>query len=570
MASMAESLDMPQVNPWMQDSTPAPSQDDIGKAILGFHAAVNSGQMSPEEGLSRLKKFGAVHSSTKVEDLLPHMANTANTERAPAYDKRGDTRQAQGDTARSNITNPAGAPANTPTMNSVGRRPAQEGPENYGGGPETDYNDTGTGIPGGSSGWAFLGGQPSTVRMNEASDTSNRSDTNKHTITSQILDPQQEKLALQMAMGYEPQQALDMFGKPQVDMYGRPVYDTEKSKINPMHPYQQQQRALQGMENLVKMQHEIGAGAPLSQGVNLAPLAALADAWNAERGVHTNLGAGYTPPETPEASLQRLMGQQGTLAKERMDLLKSLPQNLRAIKPSTTLADTLAQAMENKTASSEKDVLNKGGQIQMTQDERSYRQLVHDVKNNPEVRKNVAGITAIKSGLNMLNSPNLNPQLFHEAQINLRAGMQAASGSKTIGDERMSTYMNNIGVDMDTVKQILSMNPQMMDRHAPAVEHFRKVAEEVIPKLENLRQQHIEALGEGYASMLARRPDHREDLDRLMKAELKIGGGMVTPAPKAKPSPGKPKAGTTTEVQAAAGPKAIMKQNPDGTWSRNQ
>jgi hypothetical protein len=565
MASQADNIELPQASPWdigQSDQTP--------QAIAGFHKAVAMGIMTPEEGVSRLKKAGVLKADTTVTDLMPGYKgaggeNSADHERATPFDKLGDTNFQGGPMmSQSNLksSNPNKSDMMTPTMNqpglpsswlgggsgNVGRQPAQEW-EGY----DMPYG----------GGMGVLG-MPQTVHLNEKKNEKDTSNQNKHVVSSQVFDPEQNRLRMLTAMGYDIPRAKSEFGEESVDAYGRPQYDLAAARPNPLSPVQQQLSQVNRLQDLLKMQNDVEAKAPLSNNINLAPLLNLASkqkAWGTTEG---SLLPGYQPPENPQQQSSRLMAAQQGLMRDRADIQKGIYENMRTSNPTQTFMDTLAQAFGNKNTEADKDVINPANRMQGAQDERDKRQIVQNIQKNPELQRTLAGVNTLRLGLNLLNSPELNPQLLREAQVQIRTGLQMASGSRTGVDERAGTYLTDLGIDAQTIRQALVSDISRLDPRDPVVQHFRNVSNDALGKMNTLWHQQLAAASEGHESVLERHPEYRDDIARLLAAKGKIGQGVVAPTPKAaRKAPVLP--GGQTQVGGVQ-----LKKNADGTFTRVQ
>lgn len=580
-----------QINPWDQNSSMAQNPNEAMQALLGAKQAVAQGQIDPEEAHARLKSFGAVPPDSQVEDIFP--------EREPAAAKP----IAKG---QRNLTNPSGSDVNTPSMNqtAAGAKPSAIpfGPAL----PPEMINP-----------WSQNEGSPPSPSpfgrmMKESSGTSN-SDTAVDKIQRQAsyqIAPDQDvlmqkrlaaqggKLIPQTDENGEPlyKQATDLAsGRPlwinpndpkakpstekangyvPVKDLNRPIFDYSKTVFDPNDPYQQQLHSLGDMQNMLAMNAKIEAEQPTLSRVNWAPLVNIGNSMIPEKERISQQGV--TAPN-PDEVRQTLMGYQAQLQKGRSDLSKDLFQNLRTQGTGGTLQDlAMYQNMQNQKANENQSIQEGNLQAQMQQQKNdwlAHNQVVRAIKMNPLVRNQLGGLFALGNSQGVLQGNELNKNSFAEAQNLSRIGAQTAANIKSTGDERSSTYMQNLSNQIQGwLDNYVAGGNLKIPQSDPQVQHFIKLNQDLIDYANQYKNQTMDFLSGGQGRIYNRgTPESdqmRQDLESLVRSGKAVGstasnpGGMKTPKSKSVQNSGF-KVG---DIQVKNGVK--YQRAADGKWDQ--
>lgn len=141
-----------------------------------------------------------------------------------------------------------------------------------------------------------------------------------------IMDPEESQRLIMQEKGIYPRAKLDENGEPLTDNQGNIIYDNANTFTDPEHPYQQQSKSIDQMQNLLAMQADENGKKNLT---DYSPLMKLADYEAAKRGQKSDLEQGYKAPES--GATQTLANSMGLL-KARADLNKEALVNSKVQK----------------------------------------------------------------------------------------------------------------------------------------------------------------------------------------------------------------------------------------------
>lgn len=342
-----------------------------------------------------------------------------------------------------------------------------------------------------------------------------------------------------MAQGIYPnvksyEAATDENGNPQFDKMGnpvldkdRPIYDFDNTQIDESNPVRQQQAGLSRMEDILKMQ----AGYEKDKNhMDFSPLAALSDALNAQKGHPTNLAASFQKPENGNEAFMKYADE---IQKRKADIQKAITEGVKAQKGGTTM-DMLTQALLAKDVAGQANPTRDFAQQQQTRlDFQAHQQTVRAIRNDKNLRDKLVQYQNLGNALsNLTNADHMTPQQFDEAQQAIRANL-GIKGSSGVG-ERERTQMNSLGISADRISQILSSKPT--DINAPEmVDHIKNLAGLETRNIKNQYADRLNAVSQGNASMYARNPDLKSDLESMIGANQ---NQVAAPAPMGKKNPG--------------------------------
>lgn len=354
------------------------------------------------------------------------------------------------------------------------------------------------------------------------------SSTKRVNTTNRVLTKTPDQLRAEMLMaqgqypkvtGYQP--AVDENGLPLPGMTdeARPIYDFSQVEEDPNNPVVQQKKGLSNMQDMLKMQLE---AAQQKNHMDWTPLAALADARNAEMGRPTNLTASA---ERPANDAGTVMAGMDEIQKRRADLQKSIYENQRNMKGGTSL-DQLVQALTAKeiAGAGNPTMANTQARIEQAQWNRAHiahQQLMQTLQKDVVSRQQLQGYNTLSNAMAMITNTNqLTPQQLSEAQRKIMQAMSLSGNGTTIGDERAQMYLKDIGQDADRVIQYFSGKPVNIKKDDPIVQHIRNMAMIEQENLHNQRNNLIDAIIPGYSWIYEGQwPDLNRSLDAGVTAQ---------------------------------------------------
>lgn len=346
---------------------------------------------------------------------------------------------------------------------------------------------------------------------------------------------------------YEP--ATDEQGNPQFDHLGnpildkdRPIYDFNNVTVDEKNPVRMQEKGVDQLQGLLGMDAEYQKQ---KNHMDFTPLAALADAVNAQNGRPTNLAASATKPDQNN----NFMAYADEIQKRRADIQKSIAEGVRAQRGGTTM-DMLTQALLAKDAVSQSNPTNL---YQERLDSTAHQATLRYLRNDKNLRDKLVQYQNISNALNNYASADVHtPQQFDELQQAVRANL-GIKGSSGVG-ERERTQLNSLGLSADRIGQILTGKPADV-KNADFDAHIKNLA-----SLEgaNIKQQYssrLNAIAAGNGSMYARRPDLASDLQEAISANAAQVAAPVSKTPSRKSAP-------LTQAQKATTPNPQPNAKP--------
>jgi hypothetical protein len=151
-----------------------------------------------------------------------------------------------------------------------------------------------------------------------------------------------------------------------------------------------------------------------------------------------------------------------------------------------------------------------------TKDRREHERVITRLSSNPVVKQRLQQNQNLDNALSIItNSDHLTPQQIHEFQQAIRGNL-GIKGGGGVG-EREETYFKSAGLNAANWAQFLTGEPASLAKDSKMVQHLRNLAQ---IEQGNIRKQYDKALSAasgGHASMYARRPDLKADLDDAIK-----------------------------------------------------
>lgn len=281
-------------------------------------------------------------------------------------------------------------------------------------------------------------------------------------------------------------------GKQVLDQ-DRPQYDFNERTTDAEHPVQQQLAGLGRMTDLLRMESEANQSRPM---IDFTPLAALADARNAERGVSTNLAASaFRPSDTTGKFMQYA----DEIQKRRADIQKAISENAKNMRGGTTM-DQLVQAVMMKSSAEQGNPLDRQGMQESALAHRAHGQLMQQLAGNKVLSQELSGYVTLSNSLStLINAKHLNTQAIHDAQQAVRRGIQLGGGSQSGVDERAKTYIESLGFNADNLMQFLSGKPSDIEKDDDLVKTIKDFAQVEQHNLQNHYSRRIDALTGGYS-----------------------------------------------------------------------
>lgn len=429
-------------------SSPEFSQDPAHQqAIQGYAKAVAAGQVTPEEGVARLKKFGAISGKVKPEDLHPLV------------------QQEMGQPAEASQMAPDGFVGPTSSLH-----PAQ-GSATPGGPSVLAMSQN----PTGANPLAMGDDDPSMkVNLSHVNDIETSNTKDLHSVTSRRFDPTEDRARLIFARGHQVPYSYD-------DKTGKYTYDFGNETEDPNHPISKMGQSLDKLQEVFNMGNSIDAGKGPLQSVNLAPLAALARTWNKQSGFQDDTGEGYVPPQTPESSRADKFKELEALQKNKMDLQRGVYENMKTNTPSNTIQDTLAAMAGMKHEEGDKDAINSAlmrqEQQNWTKAQTIHQANIQGAKRDPVLQAQLKSINSVANVFDLLQK-NPNPQIFSESMQNLKAVTTGLTGGQKSGvEERMADYMPSIERDWKNLVQAYGNKVENIPKNDP---QFMQLSKELV------------------------------------------------------------------------------------------
>lgn len=316
--------------------------------------------------------------------------------------------------------------------------------------------------------------------------------------------------------GYE--ESVDEAGVPIAGVYDKtkPIYDRSTSEMDTNDPIQEQKRGLMGLDELLKSQGEANAKRST---IDFSPLAALADARNAEMGRQSNIAGSIKAPEDQNSKFNALAEE---IQKRRSEVSKQINDSLKSQKEGTFL-EQLAQINGLKQGTgvggSADNVQKRIDQAQWNRAHIAHQQLVAQLAKDKPLTQEVQGYGTLSNSMALVEkTKELTPQQLKEAQRSIMQAMAMSGNGSTVGDERAQMYLSSIGQDSERVMQWLTGDPAKLDKNSPLTNHIINMAKIEQQNLKDLSERRINALYPGYNWIYE---DPRfEDLKRSRDAAL--------------------------------------------------
>ncbi len=330
----------------------------------------------------------------------------------------------------------------------------------------------------------------------------------------------------------------------------------DTGEANQDDPITQQRQGVDRLQQLLAMSNEANRG---RANLDLSPVAALADSWNAHSANPTNLAASTTKPEDMNG---KFMAYADEIQKRRADIQKSIMENRKSLKAGT---DTTAQSAVNQA---QQTIINKmlAAQNNPTydrqqaqtdrMDQMTHNRVINSLKNDKTLRDRLVQYQNLSNSVAAVNSADhLSTQQFDELQQAVRANL-GIKGSSGVG-ERERTQLNSLDLALTRLKQFGGGKIEDVPADNPLLQHVLNLAKVEQTNVHGQMQSRLNAVASGAGSMYARRPDLEGDRQDTMRA-------LMDQVPEGKETP---KAAPKTQAEKVTGAPASGGFNPDAYLS---
>jgi hypothetical protein len=326
-----------------------------------------------------------------------------------------------------------------------------------------------------------------------------------------------------------------------------PIYNFDRVTTDPNDPIQQQKAGVGRMEDLLKMEAQANLGRPT---MDWRPLGALADSRAAEMGRKSNILEGMSAPTDPT---QKFMAYADEIQKRKGDIQKSIAENMKTMKGGTA-SDQLSQALTAKILAEQANpAYDRMQALQDRMDNMAHQNTLKAIRGDKNLRDKLVQSQNLGNALmNLSKADHITPQQFDEAQQAIRANLGIKAGSGV--GERERTQINDMGLSVDRIKQILSSTPA--DVNQPEfLAHIQNLASIEQENIRNQFHSRLAAISGGNPDMYRRHPEYQEGINEILgaqMAQIPTPGSIPKAKVHAKPSPAAAAAaGSKTEAPAA-------------------
>ena len=246
----------------------------------------------------------------------------------------------------------------------------------------------------------------------------------------------------------------------------------------------------------------------------IKPMLAGIDTWTGGK-----MADAYSPGLSQKDRQLALLKYQDEIAKRKADTAREYLKGLSALKEGYTqtgAVDTSKQASGTKEVTDPNDPLTR---VNTMIDARAYENLLRNVKNSPEIRKDLQSIQGLTNGFNLVDKLDITtPQQFNEAQVILRGISQGLGGAGTRSgvEERSSTYVQSAEKYLDSlIDQYGSNGLANVPQNDAQLVHFKQALSNARNYLSAEYQKSLKKAAGGHDTLLLN-PKYASDFSAFM------------------------------------------------------
>lgn len=190
-------------------------------------------------------------------------------------------------------------------------------------------------------------------------------------------------------------------------------------------------------------------------------------------------------------------------------------------------------------------------------DQRLHERVLTRIASNPIVKQKLNQYQGLDNALSVVaNAEHLTPETIAEFQQGIRANM----GMKGTGgvEERQETMFKSLGLNAAKFKEFLTGDPATLAKDSMFVKHLQELARIEQSNIKNQYSKALAAASGGHASLYARRPDLKADLEDAINLQQ----SQFAPAPSPTLAEG-PQAAVSPSA-----PQGLIKPEGEGLLSR--